>query len=344
MEFKHIPVLLNEVLEGLKINPSGFYLDCTLGGAGHSSEIVKKLNKNSVLIGFDKDVEAITASAEKLNKIANVIYYDSIERLSFETIKTMKINPNMPLCILIKSDFKNAPKILQQIFSTNDMIEVSPFLDGILVDLGVSSYQIDNANRGFSFRLNAPLDMRMDQSQSLTAKDIVNSYSEENLIKLFYKYGEEEFSKSIAKNIVKARGEELIETTEQLNKIVEKSMPKKIIFSRGGAAKKIFQALRIEVNSELIGLDNFLKTIISLLNKNGRMCVISFHSLEDRIIKEVFKDLSINCICPPSFPKCICKHKATVRLISKKPIIASERELIDNSRASSAKLRIAERL
>ena len=334
MEFKHISVLLNEVLEGLNINPSGFYLDCTLGGAGHSSEIVKRFNEKGVLIAFDKDIDAIKTSAERLSKIANVFCYDLEKPLKFDEIK--KSDPKKTLCILVRSDFKNAFDILKQMEFPN--------LSGILIDLGVSSYQIDNKDRGFSFRSDAPLDMRMDQSQTLTAKDIVNNYSEEDLTYLFYKYGEEEFSRSIARNIVKAREEKLIETTKQLNNIIEYSMPKKIVFSRGGAAKKVFQSLRIEVNSELLGLDSFLKDIISLLDKKGRICAISFHSLEDRIVKDVFKELATVCVCPPSFPKCVCSHKATLKLISKKPITASQNELKNNLRSASAKLRIAEKL
>src|SRR5574344_1875271 len=255
MEFKHIPVLLNEVIEGLNINPSGFYLDCTLGGAGHSSEILKRLNKDGILIGFDKDIEAINASSKKLQEICNVIFYNQIENVfsngelsveKFSDLEKIKERKKKPICIIVKDDFKNSINVLKKI----DF----PKLNGILVDLGVSSYQIDKAERGLSFHSDAILDMRMDQSQSLTAKDIVNTYSEEELIKLFFTYGEEEFSKSIARNIVKSRTLMPISTTKQLNDIIENSMPKKIVYSRGGAAKKVFQALRIEVNSELLGL------------------------------------------------------------------------------------------
>ena len=343
MEFKHIPVLLNEVIEGLNINPSGFYLDCTLGGAGHSTEIIKKLNSNGILIGFDKDIEAIKASTKKLEKYSNVIFYDInkktfsnnvIEVFSFNELNKLKKEKDKPISILIKSDFKNSISILKEMNF--------PQLNGLLIDLGVSSYQIDSQDRGFSFRLDSPLDMRMDQSQDFTAKNIINTYSEKELTDILFKYGEEEFAKSIVRNIIKARAEKPIETTKELNDIVENSMPKKIVFSRGGASKKVFQALRIEVNGELNGLEEFLTTSISLLSKNGRICVISFHSLEDRIVKNVFKELSTDCICPPSFPKCICNHKSKIKLISKKPITALEEELKLNSRSSSAKLRIAE--
>ncbi|MDD4110541.1 MAG: 16S rRNA (cytosine(1402)-N(4))-methyltransferase RsmH [Clostridia bacterium] len=343
MEFKHIPVLLNEVIEGLNISPSGFYLDCTLGGAGHSTEVVKRLNSNGILIGFDKDIEAINTSAKKLKKFSNVVFYDVdkktfsndlIEISSFNELEKLKKDKTKPFCILIKEDFKNSIKILTEI--------KIPKLNGILVDLGVSSYQIDNTDRGFSFKTNSPLDMRMDQSQILNAKDIINTYSEKELLELFYKYGEEEFSKSIVRNIVKARNINPIETTKELNDIIENSMPKKIVFSRGGAAKKVFQALRIEVNGELAGLEEFLTNLISLLLEKARICIISFHSLEDRIVKNVFRDLSIKCICPTYFPKCVCDHRAKVALINKKPIIATEKELDNNSRSASAKLRIAE--
>lgn len=320
-EFSHIPVMLNEVIENLNIKPNGIYVDCTLGGAGHSSEIVKKLKKG-ILIGFDKDINAILASKEKLSKIS----YVTIN--SEENIKNG--------CLLVNDDFKNAPKILKKIGIEK--------IDGVLMDLGVSSYQIDTAERGFSYRLDGILDMRMNTSQSLTAKDIVNTYSEEELVDIFKTYGEEEFSHSIAKNIVKQRQIAPIETTLQLNEIVENSMPKKVVFSRGGASKKVFQALRIVVNSELEDLSKTIESFVDMLNENGRICIISFHSLEDRIVKSTFKDLSLNCICPPNFPKCVCNHKAKIKLITKKPIIASSEELKNNSRSSCAKLRIAEKI
>lgn len=343
MEFKHIPVLLNEVIEGLNLSPSGFYLDCTLGGAGHSTEILKKLNDKGILVGFDKDIEAIQTSTKKLEKYSNIVFYDInkktfsndiLEINSYNELEKLKSDKEKPISILIKSDFKNSINILKEMGF--------PLLNGLLIDLGISSYQIDNQDRGFSFRLDSPLDMRMDQSQNFTAKDIINTYSEKELTNIFYKYGEEKFSKSIVKNIIKAKTEKPIETTRELNDIIENSMPKKVVFSRGGAAKKVFQALRIEVNGELNGLEEFLTKSVSLLSKNGRICVISFHSLEDRIVKNVFKELSTDCICPPSFPKCVCNHKAKIKLINKKPIIASEEELNLNSRSASAKLRIVE--
>jgi 16S rRNA (cytosine1402-N4)-methyltransferase len=349
IEYNHIPVLLDEVIEGLKINPLGIYLDCTLGGAGHSMEIVKKLNKNGILIGIDKDDDAISASTEKLKQVSDVyIFYPDENQFTEEngnlinlkknflsTLSDIKVKKSKPTCIIIKSDFKKATIVLKLLSVTK--------LDGILIDLGVSSHQIDSAERGFSFRFDAPLDMRMDRSQSLTAEGIVNTYSEKMLADLFYKYGEEEFSRSIARNIIKERAENRIQTTGKLNEIIENSMPKKVVFSRGGAAKKVFQALRVEVNNELLELDSFLKDITTLLKKGGRICVISFHSLEDRIVKTVFKELATDCICPPHFLKCSCGHTAEIKLTTRKPITATAKELALNSRSSSAKLRIAEK-
>lgn len=316
----HIPVLLNEVISGLEIKPNGIYVDLTLGGAGHSSEIAKKLS-NGILIGFDKDVEAISESTKKLS---NVI------KISKDGL------PKAGEALLINKDFKLAPEILK-----NLSIES---VDGILIDLGVSSHQIDTPSRGFSFKTPGDLDMRMDQSQSLTAKKLVNELSEEQLKKIFWEFGEEEFASKIAKNIVKERQNAPIETTLQLNEIVENALPKKVVFSRGGAAKKVFQALRIAVNGELDNLKETLENLIEMLKPGGKICVISFHSLEDRIVKSVFKEKSLGCVCPPSFPKCVCNHIPSIKIITKKPIVASEQELKQNSRSASAKLRIAEKI
>lgn len=334
MEFVHIPVLLNEVIENLQIKKDGIYVDCTVGGAGHSSEIAKRLNKNGVLIAFDKDIDAINAASEKLSKFCKV------EILNLDNISQFNIhsydNRQLPLAVIIKSDFKNFKQALEKI-NIN-------LVDGVLIDLGVSSHQIDCAERGFSFRQDAKLDMRMDKSASLTAADIVNNYSEQELANMFFRYGEEEFSRPIAKNIVKAREIEPITTTLQLNEIIENSLPKKIVYSRGGAAKKVFQALRIVVNGELDGLDKMLEDVVEKLKPGGRFAVISFHSLEDRIVKQTFKELTRDCICPPNIPICVCGHKATIKMISKKPITASEEELKINSRSASAKLRIVEKI
>ena len=310
MEFKHTPIMLKEVIEGLKIKPNGIYVDCTIGGAGHSLEIVKKL-KNGKLYGFDRDEEAIEASQNRLQN-----YLDKV--------------------VITKMNYKDAPKFLKENVGK---------VDGVLIDLGISSYQIDEGKRGFSFLHNGRLDMRMGQDEdTLTAYDIVNTYSEEKLKEIFFKYGEEEFSKIIAKNIVKFRQEKKIETTFELRDIIENSLPKKVVYSRGGASKKVFQALRIEVNGELDGLDECLEEFIDLLNEGGRMAVLTFHSLEDRIVKNVFKKESADCICPPKTPICICHHKAKIKLVTRKPIMASIEEQKENSRSTSAKLRIIERV
>ncbi len=316
----HIPVLLNEVISGLEIKPNGIYVDLTLGGAGHSSEIAKKLS-NGILIGFDKDVEAISESTKKLSKIIKISKDDL---------------PKAGEALLINKDFKLAPEILKNLGIES--------VDGILIDLGVSSHQIDTPSRGFSFKSSGDLDMRMDQSQSLTAKKLVNELSEEQLKKIFWEFGEEEFASKIAKNIVKERQNGPIETTLQLNEIVENALPKKVVFSRGGAAKKVFQALRIAVNGELDNLKETLENLIEMLKPGGKICIISFHSLEDRIVKSVFKEKSLGCVCPPSFPKCVCNHIPSIKIITKKPIVASEQELKQNSRSASAKLRIAEKI
>lgn len=311
MEFKHTPIMLKEVIEGLDVKKDGIYVDCTIGGAGHSLEIVKRLN-NGKLYGFDRDSEAIETSRKRLKDYADKV-------------------------VLTKMNYKDAPSFLKE----NGTIKI----DGVLIDLGISSYQIDEGKRGFSFLHNGRLDMRMGQDEdTLTAFDIVNFYSEEKLIDIFYKYGEEEFAKVIAKNIVKKRQEKQIETTFELRDIIEESLPKKVIYSRGGASKKVFQAIRIEVNGELVGLDKCLEDFIDMLNVGGRMAVLTFHSLEDRIVKNVFKLESIDCICPPKTPICICHHKAKIKLVNRKPVMASEQEQKENSRSTSAKLRLVERI
>lgn len=311
MEFKHIPVMLKEVIDGLDIKKDGIYVDCTVGGGGHSLEIAKKL-KNGKLFAFDRDEDAITKSTQTLQK-----YIDKVK--------------------LTKSNYKEAPRILKEMGVDK--------IDGFLIDLGVSSYQIDTAERGFSFVHDGPLDMRMDRKEkTLTAKEIVNEFPYEKLVKIFQTYGEEEFSKNIAKNIVSEREKKTIETTFELRDIIEKSMPKKVVYSRGGASKKVFQALRIYINGELDGLDTLLEELVDMLNPNGRGCVLTFHSLEDRIVKNVFKMDSTDCICPPRTPVCICGHKAKVKLVNRKPIIASDEEQKINSRSTCAKLRIVEKL
>lgn len=311
IKFDHKPVMLNEVLSGLKINPDGIYIDCTLGGGGHSEKILEKLSPKGMLIGLDKDQDALDYTTNKLGK-------------KYPNLKTFH------------TDFND-------VYEVFDYLQINK-VDGVLIDLGVSSYQIDNPERGFSFRFDGPLDMRMDKSQKLTAKEIVNTYTYEQLVKIFYEYGEEEFSKPIAKNIIKAREIKPIETTFELSKIIEESMPKSVIYKRGGADKKVFQAIRIEVNNEL---DRLFDTIVYLgksLKSGGRMAVLTFHSLEDRIVKNAFKELTTDCICPPKTPICICHHKKQGILINKKPITATDEELANNSRASCAKLRIFEKI
>jgi len=311
MEFKHIPVMLNEVVENLNIKKDGIYVDCTVGGGGHSFEIAKKL-KNGHLYCFDRDENAIAKSTQVLEK-----FKDKIS--------------------LIKSNYKNAPAILKNLGINK--------IDGFLIDLGESSHQIDEGERGFSFVHDGRLDMRMDQGEDIeTAYEIVNTFSAERLAKIFRDFGEEEFAFNIAKNIVKARTEKPIETTFQLRDIIESSMPKKVVYSRGGASKKVFQALRIYINGELDGLDDLLTELLDMLSPNGRGCVLTFHSLEDRIVKNVFKLESTGCVCPPKTPICICGHKAKIKLVSRKPIIATEEEQSQNSRSTCAKLRVAEKI
>lgn len=312
MEFKHIPVMLNEVIENLDIKPNGIYVDCTVGGGGHSFEIAKHLTTGH-LYAFDRDQDAITKSTKTLEQ-----FFDKVT--------------------LTKANYKEAPQILKEKYGVEK-------IDGFLIDLGVSSYQIDAGDRGFSFVHDGRLDMRMDKEEkTLTAEDIVNTFSYEDLTRIMRNYGEEEFASNIAKNIVKEREKNRIETTFQLREIIENSMPKKVVFSRGGASKKVFQALRIYINGELDGLDFLLDELVDMLVIGGRGCVLTFHSLEDRIVKNVFKLDSTDCICPPKTPICICGHKAKTILVNRKPIIATEEEKKENSRSTCAKLRVVEKI
>lgn len=310
MEFRHIPVLLNECIEGLDIKPDGIYLDCTLGGGGHSLEIVKRLTTGH-LYAVDKDIEAINSAKQKLN--------DYLEKIT-----------------IIHDDFKNA-------LSRLDELNVDK-LDGILIDLGVSSYQLDNGERGFSYNVDAPLDMRMDREQYLSAYNVVNEYDENQLADIIWQYGEDKLSRKIAKNIVSARQKQEIKTTGQLAKIVEESYPAKLRWKFGNPCKRTFQAIRIEVNGELKDLDRAVTRLSLRLKENGRICIITFHSLEDRIVKRAFVELNKDCICPPHQPICTCNKRREVEIITKKPIVANEEELAENSRAASAKLRIAKRV
>ena len=310
MEFKHVPVMLNECIEGLNIKPTGIYLDGTLGGAGHSSEIVKRLTTGK-LIAVDKDEQALAAAKERLKDYSDKVIY-------------------------VHDDFKNAIENLNKLGIDK--------IDGVLLDLGVSSYQLDNAERGFSYNSDAPLDMRMDQSQSLSAYEVVNTYSEKELSDVLWMYGEEKVSTKIAFNIVKTREKVPIKTTLELAQIVLGCYPAKLRWKGGNPCKRTFQAIRIEVNGELRGLSEAIEALTLRLNEGGRICVITFHSLEDRIAKQTFVYLEKDCICPPEQLICTCNKRRDIKIITKHPILPSEKELEENSRSQSAKLRIAERI
>lgn len=306
MKFEHIPVIAKETIENLNIKKDGTYVDLTLGKGGHSKMILESLSNEGKLIAFDQDKEAIEAARENLKDFSNVIF--------------------------VNSNFENFKEVLSDLGIDH--------IDGALMDIGVSSYQIDNADRGFSYMKDGPLDMRMNQENELTAEDIVNDYPEEDLVKIFFDYGEERFSKLIAKNIVKARKEERIDTTFKLRDLINNSIRSKETHPE----KRVFQALRIEVNRELEVLTNTIDQVVDRLNKDGRLAIITFHSLEDRIVKNKFKDLATACTCPPEFPVCVCNNKAKVKIITRKPITASKEELKGNSRAKPAKLRVCQRI
>lgn len=310
MEFKHISVLLNECLEGLNIKENGIYTDCTLGGAGHSSQILKRLSKDGILIGIDQDTDALKAAQERLRDFDNVKY--------------------------VHSNFYNIDNILEEL-----NIEK---VDGILMDLGVSSYQLDEAERGFSYMKDAPLDMRMNKDNDFSAYNIINGYSEEELYKIIKDYGEERFAKRISNFIVEKRKEKNIETTLELVEIIKSAIPAKARREGPHPAKRTFQAIRIEVNSELAILNKAIEDGVNRLNKGGRMAIITFHSLEDRIVKLKFRDLANPCTCPKEFPICICGKKPLVKLISRKAIEPSKKEVEENPRSRSAKLRVIERI
>lgn len=308
MEFRHKPVMLKECIEELNIKPNGIYVDGTLGGAGHSEEILKKLNTDGLLVGIDRDEDALKSAKQKLSKYENVRY----------------VHGN-------HDDIKN---ILDE--AGIDKV------NGILLDLGVSSYQLDERNRGFSYMGNAKLDMRMDQSQDLTAEIVVNEYSEEKLTNLIFEYGEERFAKNIAKNICKKRKENKITTTEELVEIIRASIP----LSKqndGHPAKRTFQAIRIEVNNEIEPLKNTIKNSIKALAENGRLAVITFHSLEDRAVKEAMIEMEGKCTCPKDLPYCVCNYVSWGKVLTKKPILPTKEEQEENSRSKSAKLRVFER-
>lgn len=307
MEFKHKSVLLEETVDSLNVKPGGIYVDGTLGGGGHSLEICKRLNGQGRLIGIDQDQDAINAATKRLEEYKDLV-------------------------TIVRSNYEEIADVLRSL----DIESV----DGIVLDLGVSSYQLDDAERGFSYMADAPLDMRMDQRNSKTAKDIVNEYSEMELYRVIRDYGEDKFAKNIAKNIVKAREEKEIETTFELRDIIEKSIPKKFKVKGGHPAKRTFQAIRIELNRELDVLQGTIDTMIELLGDEGRLSIITFHSLEDRIVKSRFKTNENPCICPPEFPVCVCGRVSKGKVITRKPILPSPKEMEGNSRAKSAKLRV----
>ena len=309
MDYIHKSVLLDESIEGLNIKTDGIYVDATLGGGGHTHEILKRATKGTV-IGIDQDDYAIARASEKLKEFSNFVP--------------------------VRNNFSNIKEVLEEL-----NIEK---IDGIIFDLGVSSFQLDIPERGFSYNYDMPLDMRMDKSQTTTARHIVNGYEEHELSRIIWEYGEEKWAARIAKFIVQEREIEFIETTGQLVTIIKKAIPKQVRQEGSHPAKKTFQAIRIEVNRELEILENTIKDAVDALKPGGRISVITFHSLEDRIIKNAFADLNKDCICPPEFPKCMCDHRRKLKIITRKPIIPSDEELIVNRRAHSAKLRIGERV
>ena len=310
MEFNHVSVLLNECLEGLNIKENGIYVDGTLGGAGHSSEILKRLSNEGRLIGIDQDTDALKAAKERLKDYSNVTF--------------------------VHSNFSNIENVL-------DNLNIDG-VDGILMDLGVSSYQLDEGERGFSYMKDAPLDMRMNRENDFSAYNVVNEYSEEDLYRIIRDYGEEKFAKRIASFIVENRQEKNIETTLELVEIIKNAIPAKARREGPHPAKRTFQAIRIEVNSELSILNKTIEDGVKKLNKGGRMAIITFHSLEDRIVKNKFRDLAVSCRCPKEFPVCVCGEKAKVKIISRKAIEPTKEEVEINPRSRSAKLRVIEKL
>lgn len=310
MEFNHVSVLLEETIENLNIKPDGIYVDGTLGSGGHSHEICRRLSDKGKLFGIDQDDAAIEAASERLKEFGDKV-------------------------TIIHSNYRN----MKEELTKRGVVKV----DGIILDLGVSSYQLDTVDRGFTYKQDAPLDMRMDRRNVKTAKDIVNSYKEEELYRILRDYGEEKFAKNIARLIVKHREKDEITTTKELTSIIEQAIPLKFRINGGHPAKRTFQALRIELNEELTVLRDTLDDMVDLLNTKGRICIITFHSLEDRIVKVNFKNNENPCTCPPDFPICVCGKKPKGKVISRKPILPSEEEMNRNKRAKSAKLRVFEK-
>ncbi len=311
LEFVHKSVLFHETVDGLNVRPGGVYVDGTLGGAGHASLVCERLEGKGRFIGIDQDEEAIMAATERLSKYGDIV-------------------------TVVRSNYVRIKEVL-------DSLGIEK-VDGIMLDLGVSSHQLDTAERGFSYRYNAPLDMRMDNRNDMTAKDIVNEYDEMQLFRIIRDYGEDKFAKNIAKHIIAARQRKEIETTDELCEIIKAAIPAKVRMNGGHPAKRTFQAIRIELNKELDVLNESIDTMIDLLNDGGRLCIITFHSLEDRIVKTKFKTNENPCTCPPDFPVCVCGKKSKGRVITRKPILPSEEELEENSRSKSAKLRIFEKI
>lgn len=311
MEFKHKSVLLYETVDELNIKPDGIYVDGTLGGGGHSYEITKRLSGGGRLIGIDQDEDAIKAAGKRLE-------------------------PYMDRVTIVRNNYCNMDKVLDELGIDK--------VDGIMLDLGVSSYQLDAADRGFTYNVDTALDMRMDQRQEITAKDIVNEYSEFDLYRIIRDYGEDRFAKNIAKHIVAARQEKPIETTFELNDIIKAAIPMKVRATGGHPSKRTYQAIRIELNKELEVLENSIDMMIDRLKPEGRLCIITFHSLEDRIVKTRFRNNENPCTCPPSFPACVCGKVPKGRVITRKPIVPTDEEINENSRSKSSKLRVFERV
>ena len=310
MEFKHVSVLLEETIEGLNIKEDGIYVDGTMGGAGHSYQICKRLGEHGRFVGIDQDEAAIMTGKERLKEFGDKVS-------------------------IVRSNYCNMKQVLADLGIEK--------VNGIVLDLGVSSHQLDTADRGFSHKENGPLDMRMDKRQTLTAKDIVNTYSEMELFRIIRDYGEDKFAKNIAKHIVRMRQEKEFETTYELNEAIAAAIPMKVRKNTGHPSKKTFQAIRIELNKELEVLNNTLQDMIDLLEPDGRICIITFHSLEDRIVKSIFRKNENPCTCPPSFPVCMCGQVSKGKVVTRKPILPSDEEMEVNRRSKSAKLRVFER-
>ena len=311
MAFKHTSVLLEETVDGLKVKPDGIYVDATLGGGGHAYEVASRLSDKGRFIGIDQDEDAIKAAGKRLE-------------------------PYMDRVTIVRNNYCNMDKVLDELGIDK--------VDGIMLDLGVSSYQLDAADRGFTYNVDTALDMRMDQRQEITAKDIVNEYSEFDLYRIIRDYGEDRFAKNIAKHIVAARQEKPIETTFELNDIIKAAIPMKVRATGGHPSKRTYQAIRIELNKELEVLENSIDMMIDRLKPEGRLCIITFHSLEDRIVKTRFRNNENPCTCPPSFPACVCGKVPKGRVITRKPVVPTDEEINENSRSKSSKLRVFERV